>query len=111
MAEPTAIAADPDAALVARLRRGDEDAFLDLSGARMTCQELVELVTDYFDGALDEPARAEFEAHLAVCPGCDSYVEQMRATMRMAHDAKALEESPEVAGLLAAFRDWRITRR
>jgi RNA polymerase sigma-70 factor (ECF subfamily) len=32
MAEPTAIAADPDAALVARLRRGDEDAFLELVG-------------------------------------------------------------------------------
>ena len=93
MADPTAIAADA------------------APGAGMTCQELVELITDSFDGVLDEPTRAEFEAHLAVCPGCDAYMGQMRATMRMANDAKALEESPEVAGLLAAFRDWRVTRR
>jgi anti-sigma factor RsiW len=77
----------------------------------MTCQQLVELVTDYFDGVLDESVRVEFEAHLAICPGCDTYLEQMRATVRMAHDAKALEESPEVAGLLEAFRDWRFTPR
>ena len=73
----------------------------------MTCQELVELVTDYFEGALDEPSRAEFEEHLLGCPGCTTYLEQMRATMLLAHDTKALEEQPEVAGLLAAFRDWR----
>ena len=77
----------------------------------IACQDFVELVTDYLDGELDESVRVEFEAHLAVCPGCDTYLEQMRATVRMAHDAMALEESPEVAGLLAAFRDWRFTPR
>jgi anti-sigma factor RsiW len=72
----------------------------------MTCQELVELVTDYFDGALDGPQREQFDAHLAVCPGCETYLEQMRATMRLIHDVKALERRPEVARLLDAFRDW-----
>jgi anti-sigma factor RsiW len=52
----------------------------------MTCQELVELVTDYFDGALDAATRAEFDAHLAVCPGCVTYLEQMRTTIRLTHD-------------------------
>jgi len=72
----------------------------------MSCQELVELVSDYFDGALDEPQRVRFEAHLAVCPGCVTYLEQMRTTMRLVHDVKALERRPEVVGLLEAFRDW-----
>jgi anti-sigma factor RsiW len=72
----------------------------------VTCQELVELVTDYFDGALDEAQRDQFEAHLNVCPGCDRYVEQMRVTLRLAHDLKALEQRPEVASLLDAFRAW-----
>jgi len=76
----------------------------------MTCQELVELVTDYFDGSLDERTRADFDAHLATCPGCASYLEQMRMTVRFAHDAKALEQRPEVRGLLEAFRDWRSAR-
>ncbi len=72
----------------------------------MTCQELVELVTEYFDGALDEQTRAEFEAHVEVCPGCDAYVEQMRMTVRIARDVKALEQAPEVTALLEAFRNW-----
>jgi anti-sigma factor RsiW len=76
----------------------------------MTCQELVELVTDYFDGALDDTRRAQFDAHLAVCPGCETYLEQMRTTMRMVHDVKALERRPEVARLLDAFRDWSASQ-
>jgi len=73
----------------------------------MRCQELVELVSDYFDGALEEPQRARFEAHLAVCPGCVTYLEQMRTAMRPVHDVQALEHRPEVVVLLEAFRDWR----
>jgi anti-sigma factor RsiW len=72
----------------------------------VTCQQLVELVTDYFEGALDAADRRRFEAHLAVCPGCEHYVEQMRVTLRLAHDLPALEQRPEVASLLDAFRDW-----
>jgi anti-sigma factor RsiW len=72
----------------------------------VTCQELVELVTDYFDGALDEAQRDQFEAHVDVCPDCEQYVEQMRVTLLLAHDLKALERRPEVASLLDAFRDW-----
>jgi hypothetical protein len=48
----------------------------------MRCDRLVELVTDYLDGALDGPAIAAFEAHVAGCPGCDAYVDQMRQTAR-----------------------------
>ncbi|WP_028062788.1 anti-sigma factor family protein [Solirubrobacter soli] len=72
----------------------------------MTCQELVELVTDYFDGSLDDADRERFEAHLAVCPGCEHYVAQMRVTLRLANDVAALERRPEVASLLDAFHDW-----
>ena len=75
--------------------------------AGMTCQELVELVTGYFDDALDEPTRAAFVEHVGVCPGCELYLEQMRVTVRLAGDLAALEERPEVAALLDAFRDWR----
>jgi anti-sigma factor RsiW len=73
----------------------------------MTCQELVELVTEYLDGALDDERRARFERHLGLCPGCVNHVEQMRTTMQLAHDTRALESQPEVVALLAAFRDWR----
>jgi anti-sigma factor RsiW len=76
----------------------------------MTCKELVELVTDYFDGVLPPEVRAEFDEHLALCPGCDFYLEQMRTTVRLAHDTQTLESRPEVTALLAEFRDWKASR-
>jgi anti-sigma factor RsiW len=48
----------------------------------IACIELVELVTDYLEGALPGPRRQAFEAHLELCPGCVAYVEQMRQTIR-----------------------------
>lgn len=47
----------------------------------MTCAELVELVTAYLEGALDPDTEQRFVDHLALCEGCDSYVEQMRRTI------------------------------
>jgi anti-sigma factor RsiW len=72
----------------------------------MTCQELVELVTDYLEGTMSAGDRARFEEHLAVCPGCQTYLEQMRQTMRLVRDTEQLERRPEVAALMAAFRDF-----
>jgi anti-sigma factor RsiW len=76
----------------------------------LSCQELVELVTDYLEDVLEPSERERFEAHLAECPGCDLYVEQMRATIVLAGASADLESRPEVSGLLEAFRDWKVRR-
>ena len=47
----------------------------------LTCQEFVELLTDYFEVALDEPTVSRVEEHLALCDWCVTYVDQMRATV------------------------------
>jgi anti-sigma factor RsiW len=73
----------------------------------LTCQELVELVTDYFEGALEPADRVRFEAHVAGCPGCDAYLGQMRTTLEVVGATAALEARPEVSALLQAFRDWK----
>jgi len=73
----------------------------------LACRELVELVTDYLENALSATERERFEAHLADCEGCDAYVEQVRATIRLAGRAAALEEPPETATLLLMFREFR----
>ena len=73
----------------------------------LTCQELVELVTEYLDGALPDDDRARMDAHLDACPGCRAYLAQMEATLRVLQGTPALEERPEVAKLLGAFRDWK----
>ena len=72
-----------------------------------SCQEIVELVTAYFDGALSEPDRARFEAHVAGCDGCDTYLAQMRETIRITGTLTE-DQVPETmqAALVAVFRDW-----
>jgi anti-sigma factor RsiW len=74
----------------------------------MPCQELVELVTAYFDGTLSRSDRRGFEAHIAACEHCTAYVEQMRlvvaATGRLTEDDI---EPAARAELLEAFRGWR----
>lgn len=50
----------------------------------MSCQEFVELVTDYLEGAPPEDEGARFEAHLEACAGCLRYLEQMLETVRLA---------------------------
>jgi anti-sigma factor RsiW len=49
----------------------------------LSCREVVELVTDYLEDALDPLARADFEAHVAGCDGCPTYLDQMRATVAL----------------------------
>jgi len=77
----------------------------------MTCQELVELVTDYLDGALAREDAARFEAHVAACPGCEVYVEQVRSTIAVTRVAGAGVEPAAISPLLGAFRDWHAVRR
>jgi anti-sigma factor RsiW len=50
----------------------------------LVCQEVVELVTDYLEGALSPAEHRRFEAHLADCPHCTEYLAQMRETIRLA---------------------------
>ena len=74
----------------------------------LPCQEIVELITDYLDGAMEAELRAVFEAHLDGCPHCTHYVEQIGATIRIAGTIRAEDLSPEFrAGLLDAFRRFR----
>ena len=79
------------------------------TAGELTCQELVELVTDYFEGRLVAQDRQQFESHLATCTGCTIYLEQMRQTIRLLH---RLTEETLPAGsqevLLRAFRSWRV---
>ena len=76
--------------------------------AQLSCQELVELVTDYFEGALSPEEHARFEAHVERCQGCGVYLEQMRTTVRMlGHLPVAALPAGAERELLDAFRGWR----
>jgi anti-sigma factor RsiW len=74
----------------------------------MSCQELVELVTDYLEDAMPPEQRRVFEEHLAICPGCVNYVEQMRKTVATVGVLREDSIPPEAReSLLSAFRDWK----
>ena len=76
----------------------------------LTCRELVELVTDYLEGALPGAEVERFESHLAICPGCSTYVDQFRETIRLTGTLPESDVSAEAAAaLLAQFEAWRHT--
>jgi anti-sigma factor RsiW len=72
------------------------------------CVEMVEIVTDWMEGALDDDTRVAVEEHLAICPDCIGYLDQLRAATALAADP-ADEPAPDdvKARLVAAFRASR----
>lgn len=74
----------------------------------LSCQELVELVTAYLEGALSAEEHARFEQHLSGCGPCQVYVEQMRTTIRLAGRLTADAIAPEAEQeLIETFRSWK----
>lgn len=74
----------------------------------LNCNELVELVTEYFEDALSPEARQRFEDHVSRCSGCRNYLQQMRQTITLT--GKLAQSSMSEAAqreLLNAFRDWK----
>ena len=71
----------------------------------LDCNRLVELVTDFVEGALDPATERRVVDHLADCDGCSTYLEQMRATARSLGELPP-DRLPDAAreALLAAFR-------
>jgi anti-sigma factor RsiW len=75
---------------------------------QLSCQELVELVTDYLEGALSVEATARFEDHISRCSACAIYLEQIRQTIALTGRLTADGLSPKAEReLLDAFRGWR----
>jgi anti-sigma factor RsiW len=76
----------------------------------VTCQEVVELVSDYLDHALSPEEASLFEQHVNFCDGCDWYLEQMRSTVATVGRISEEDVPPETRDrLLAAFREWKLS--
>ena len=76
----------------------------------LSCAELVELVTDYVEGALDPRDRERFEEHIVFCDGCTNHLDQMRTTITVVGRLEETDLGNEMAAeLLAAFRGWKAS--
>jgi anti-sigma factor RsiW len=81
---------------------------LSLHRKDIVCQQAVELVTDYLEGALSWRERRRFEAHLRACPNCAAYLEQIRLTIELTGAVQADDLTPEAkAELSDLYRRWR----
>jgi len=77
----------------------------------LACRELVELVTDYFEGKLSRSDRRRFDRHIGGCDQCTVYLEQMRLVIDATGQLSEDDLEPEArAELLEAFRGWRESR-
>jgi predicted anti-sigma-YlaC factor YlaD len=74
----------------------------------IVCQQAVELVTDYLEGALSRRDRRRFEFHLRGCPNCSTYLQQIRMTIQLTGAIEPDDLTPEAReDLIELFRRWR----
>src|SRR3954462_3743379 len=78
----------------------------------LACREVVEILTAYAEGVLDAATSARVRWHLALCPGCEIYLQQLTATA-LTLAALPLEPLPEETsrGLVSVYRDWVASGR
>ena len=75
---------------------------------KLTCREVVELVTDYLEEALSPAKQAQFEEHVADCPGCTTYIAHVQQTIAMLRSLSDEPMFPQTKEeLLQVFRDWK----
>lgn len=79
-----------------------------LRPTEIPCQQVVELISDYLEGALPARDRRRLEHHLTGCPHCSAYLAQMRETLRLTGRLVPEDLSPEMRHELSeVYRRWR----
>lgn len=74
----------------------------------LVCRQAVELLTDYLEGRLSRGDRKRLERHLAACPNCSAYLEQIRESIRLAGQVVPESLDPGTReGLMDLFRNYR----
>jgi anti-sigma factor RsiW len=76
-----------------------------------TCQQIVELVTEYLDNGLETSERLAFERHVAICPPCRGHFAQLRKLTRTSGGLHEEDLPPKLReDLMVSFREWKNAR-
>jgi anti-sigma factor RsiW len=82
-----------------------------ISRRDLVCRQVVELVTDYLEGALPRGERRRLDRHLAGCPHCTEYLAQLRVTIELTGTITPDDLSPQMQDeLIDVFRNWQAER-
>jgi anti-sigma factor (TIGR02949 family) len=77
----------------------------------LSCKEVVEAVTDYLEGTMAADDLQRLDAHLAECPHCVRYLEQMGLMLAALGRLPEESISPDLRDrLVESFRGWRERR-
>jgi len=77
----------------------------------VTCREFVELITEYFEGALAPRTLSLVEEHLVMCDWCTVYLGQMELTIASLRDLHEPASAEPPAALVAALHARKSARR
>lgn len=85
-----------------------KDQLLHLMAGNMSCQELVELITEYLEDSMPFWDRVRFQVHLGFCSGCRNYLNQMKQTIQTLGQLPADPIPEDIRDeLLKRFRTWK----
>jgi anti-sigma factor RsiW len=62
----------------------------------ISCEQAVELITDYLEDALPSRQRSVLEYHLRDCPHCTEYLAQLRTTIAVTGHVDTEELDPQM---------------
>jgi predicted anti-sigma-YlaC factor YlaD len=88
----------------ARREDGHPAGDFSVTADEVTCQQFVELITDFFEGALGPATMSRVEEHLVMCDWCVAYAEQMEATVAALAELDDDQPVEPSNALLAALR-------
>jgi anti-sigma factor RsiW len=71
--------------------------------ASYTCQDCIDLLLDYVDGALSADLKERLEAHLAGCPPCEDFLKTYSVTAPVCRKALERQMPESVSARLHTF--------
>jgi len=76
----------------------------------LACQQVVELLTDHLEGALPPRLATLLDRHLAACPNCSAFLEQLRVSIALASSIPPADVPDDVVDALTdAFAEYHRT--
>ncbi len=69
----------------------------------MTCREVIDVLAEYLEAELSDPALERLEQHLRACPECRAYLATYRRTVGLACAAAHVEMPAEMRRRLREF--------